>query len=336
MITYGLLVGGAVYTANEYFKLKKVLDVYPKKLNGIVKKIKDSIDSNTYEFLTNRDYNDEPNNPAIESITGGYTKVVKFSHCPDFVVKTSKVGLSFDFGQKNHEQLFGESYVATNKEGGVTRDLFRYARRVIVAKKLRRIIKENNLDKIKVPKKYLCSYPDRLVSSCSTPFYNRHVFLLCGRCDVENVGEKTREEVRKMSRGELETLANQIHIFFSKSGILDFLPHNYYIKDGKMVIFDTEPMSLTPLHLLCVSPTLRVARINFKNLKRNFSNIPEAKVLVDEAKRSITQIRAQERERFPRAVCIILVFLGAMVLLNYFALLPLQVEFNGKGVTITI
>ncbi|MEC7838571.1 MAG: hypothetical protein VX777_00875 [Chlamydiota bacterium] len=90
---------------------------------------------------------------------------------------------------------------------------------------------------------------------------------------------------------------------------MDFLPHNYYIKDSKLVIFDTEPMSLTSFQLPCVSSTLRVARINFKNVERNFAGIPEAKILVDEAKRSITHISSQERELLFRAVSFTLVVL---------------------------
>lgn len=330
MIACGLLAGGVAYVANEYNNLRRIVDVYPERLAPLVEKIRAEIDPETYEFLTNLDCKEKPNNPAIEYIPDGPTKVVIFKGCPDYVVKTSKVGLDFDIDIKCTEKLFGKSYRATNSEGGVTKDLFRFAKRVTVAKKLRRIIKENHLDRIIVPKKYLCSFPGKLVPKFSTPFYNRRFFILCERCDVDYV-EKTCEELRKMPKSEMEILAKQIHIFFSKSGILDFLPSNYYIKDGKLVIFDTEPMSLTFAHLLCVSPTLRVARINFKNLERNFIGIPEAKIFVDEAKRSITQIRAQERKQFPRAVCITLVFLGVIVLLNYYALLPLHVEYNGKG-----
>lgn len=321
MINYAFLAGGIISTANKLNNLRNRVDVYPEKLSPIVESIKNSIDSKTYEFLTNQNCNEEPNNPAIEYITGNLTKVVKFKKCSNFIVKTSKVGLYSDIRKKNNEGPFGWAYAATNNHGGVTRGLFRYPRRVVEAKKLRRIIKKNHLDKIQIPKKYLCSFPKNLVPKFSTPLYNRHVFILCEKCDVEYTEENTRKELQKMSENDMQTLANQIHIFFSKSGVLDFLPHNYYIKDGKLVIFDTEPMSLTFIHLFCVSPTLRAARINFKNLERNFTEIPEAKILVDEAKRSIKQIRTQEREKFPHVVCITLIFLGTVVLLNHYNLL---------------
>jgi hypothetical protein len=212
----------------------------------------------------------------------------------------------------------------------VTKDLFRLAGRVTVAKKLRKIIKENRLTRIKVPKKYLCSFPEKLVSRFSIPFHHRHVYILCEKCDVEPdqqiVAQKTVEELKKMNSTDMEELASQIQIFMSQSVVLDFLWFNIYVKEGKMVLFDTEPMSLMWPSFLCISPSLKAARINLNNMARTFAELPEASPIVNKAISSIRKIREQERKKMTRVVCIALLVLGIFVLLRRLDIIPKRIN----------
>ncbi len=164
--------------------------------------------------------------------------------------------------------------------------------RVTNAKKMRSIIKINKLEMLVVPKKYCCSYPSRFQGY----FSNRRYFVLAKRCAVGNSGKTLlTKNLRKLDNEEKKQLANQFVIFLRHSGIIDFHFQNFYIKDKKWVLFDTEPMKLTLLsRVFSVSTSLTEAKVNYENVRQKFESIPEAKIIVEKCVKAKKKIQIEE------------------------------------------
>ena len=153
-----LFLAGSIYFVREYRQLNQILDKYPDRLKGTIEKIKNSIDQKTYEYLTSFSKKPEELPENIEKILDFGTRIVHFKHDSKFILKSSSLAFGEGIGGRG-EDPFGGRYRASNAEGGVRLNAFHLAKRVLVAKKLRKIIKTNHLTRIHVPKKYLCSFP---------------------------------------------------------------------------------------------------------------------------------------------------------------------------------
>jgi len=308
-ITSLLTFGVVAYTLNRYFALNEHLDRYPESMHSLVEKVKGAIDNETYEYFTQKKPSPQFKLNFFNRIAHGRTDVYAVEGCPNFVLKASRFSLLDELQLFSQQDLNGATCLASNSEGAVSFDLFSLAGRVSTAYALREIIQRNGLNRIKVPQKYLCSYPNHLLSPFEVPLHHRRVFVIAERCAVDYTKKKTIDELKIMPREDIEDLARQVDIFFRHAGVLDFHPNNFYIKNGTLVLFDTEGMGL--LSPFCVSSRLKAARINFRNLIRSFHGFNDERILTNRAQSAIKAINSEEKRRLKQ-----IVFAAAIVLVS--------------------
>lgn len=260
-----------------------VINKYPDHMKETVQKIQELINEEIYNKLI-----------------VGRQKIV-FPEIPDWILKgscntdfISDIRVFFEHG------LYGfgfNGFCASNREGLVYRSSVNLANRVQNAKKMRKIIKENNLKMIVVPKKYLCSYPQALIP----PFtfsYNHRCFVLAKKCDSNELTDSrdnSLKELATFNKEEKKIFGKELVIFLRLTGVLDFHWGNFYIKDKKFVYFDTEPFSLILPNRLCPSVPLKEAKVNLENVNCYFKNIPEADIIVTKCNKAMEEIRSKEK-----------------------------------------
>lgn len=281
---------------------KKIIDKYPESLRPTVEKIRTLITEDIYTTLTSRK-----------------SAVMIFPRVEGWVVKgTSNKEIILDFVEWMFDGIaWDNDYKVTNSEGAVYRPNFNLAGRVHTAKKLRQIIKTHHLQMIRVPKKYYCSYPSAVVPSTNI-FYNERYFVLAEKCATQECGNKTKSTFRALSASAKKQLSQELILFLRESGIVDFHLWNFYIKDQKLVLFDTEPMALTlASRMVCISPALKESRVNYENVKRVFADVHEAKEIVHECDKAIRTVRLKEFTLFIQTVTLIAMVILGLVSLRF-------------------
>lgn len=231
------------------------LNNYPPSLAGTVADIRRAIDPKVYQCMTGSNW-DVPKARA-EVLAHGFThiggnfaydaQVFEFSKAPDWVVKTE--------APPSFIRVAGGGIF--NKQGRVRFIRDGFQKRPIFAKTMRQVIQKERLDRIIVPAKYLCSYPEHIIKN------NRKVFLLVEKKKFLNE-ESSIRKWNSLPTGDLQILARQVCQLIRKTGFPDLRLGNFGVScenDKHIVIFDTEPFKLSGWR---VSTILKSARIGLQ------------------------------------------------------------------------
>jgi hypothetical protein len=263
---------------------QKLTDKYPARLKDTVELIKSSINTEMYKKLTSS----EPN-PV--SLYDNFLHVQPISDAPDWVVIGS--GQREFFGDLKQFSRDGTRAVNhfSNVEGGVFHNDTSLLGQVLRTKKFRQIIKKFNLEMIKVPKKYYCSYPSQI--SGPSMFFNPRRFILTPKCDVNLSGAQSMQNFIAMNEAERTQMSKELCIFLEHSGVVDLRFNKFYIKDKQFVLFGTEPMSLDLKGRISILE-YQEPLVNYMNLKRVFYNFPEGRTMMETSDLAIRLMRGKE------------------------------------------
>lgn len=163
------------------------------------------------------------------------------------------------------------------------------------AMSMRQIIEKKHLDRLIVPIKYRCSYPETLNK-------NPHkAFLLVERKRFLNEAASI-QKLNSLPHSDQQILARQICQLIRKTGFPDLRLGNLGVScenDKQIVIFDTEPFKLKGIR---ISTTLKSARVGLQRFsddldrykKQNPGAYPAFQVFQKEIQSTLKAVKREE------------------------------------------
>ena len=139
----------------------------------------------------------------------------------------------------SHEDARGylfKKYSSSNSRWSYDEQLEKYQNRIEGARLLREHLEANQIDRIVVPRKWLCTLPDRFNVRRGKPSY----IVVVERYDILD-RDRSKRRYRKIDEDLLRDLST---ILFKFRG-LDFTPRNVpFTRDHKIAYIDTEYLKL--------------------------------------------------------------------------------------------
>lgn len=275
---------------------RRIIDQYPQDLKAQIDQVRKSIDKDTHAYMIRSFFaeNAKPASPSHVESKGFIPFFLKSTKVfstpfPLWVVKTQSSG-----SLKSIQGI-------VNSQGSA-RFINPFMKRPILACKMRKVVEDNKLDRILIPEKYSCSYSKASLSKVTEE--NQLVFLFVKRVNVLDK-ESTIKAINNQPEEEVKILSKQICTLEKKSGHVDLNLENFGVDaedNKKIVMFDTEPMSLFGSSKICISTRLKCARIGLQRFsnclteyeKKQKTTCPAFKIFREDCAKTIKEIKKEE------------------------------------------